>query len=435
MKRITAIYVRVSSREQALQGYSLDAQELKCRQYADLMGYDTENLVLYKDDGFSAKSLNRPRMQDLIKGIKDGKIVRVIVYKLDRLTRSVTDVYQLMQMFMDFDCELKAIVDSLDLTSANGRMLVGMLSIIAQWEREVISERTKDGLAEKVNQGKYPYGGRAPFGWDKQKDGKLCINEEQTSIKNAAADWILEGYSLSRVCELVQEHYGYKPTFDSLKRYMEDEKNIGILVYNGERKVDFVPALMDDNKFQEVQYYLSFRAHRAPFKSRYIFHSLVYCTKCGSRLDQRSTVKKQGAERKRYFYYSCPNCSKRISQKILIEQTFFDVAKALADWRQTERMKRVEISLNAINKKIQDLEQAYMDDEFDAKSYMKARQPLDKNVEDLEKQIRIFDVKDIDAFYALDYKDQYLIMDLVVSKVEVDLEKKRVVTLKFKSND
>ncbi|WP_288157304.1 hypothetical protein, partial [Faecalibaculum rodentium] len=87
------------------------------------------------------------------------------------------------------------------------------------------------------------------------------------------------------------------------------------------------------------------------------------------------------------------------------------------------------------NKKIQDLEQAYMDDEFDAKSYMKARQPLDKNVEDLEKQIRIFDVKDIDAFYALDYKDQYLIMDLVVSKVEVDLEKKRVVTLKFKSND
>uniref|UniRef100_UPI0023F02DB2 hypothetical protein n=1 Tax=Faecalibaculum rodentium TaxID=1702221 RepID=UPI0023F02DB2 len=113
----------------------------------------------------------------------------------------------------------------------------------------------------------------------------------------------------------------------------------------------------------------------------------------------------------------------------------FDVAKALADWRQTERMKRVEISLNAINKKIQDLEQAYMDDEFDAKSYMKARQPLDKNVEDLEKQIRIFDVKDIDAFYALDYKDQYLIMDLVVSKVEVDLEKKRVVTLKFKSND
>lgn len=428
MSLLTALYVRVSSREQALQGYSLDAQELKCRQYAELIGLDPQTLVVYKDDGYSAKSLDRPRMQQMLKDIRAGKIQRVIVYKLDRLTRSVMDVYRIMQMFLDNNCSLMAIVDNLDLSSANGRMLVGMLSIIAQWEREVISERTRDGLIEMVNQGKYPYGGPAPYGWIKLGDGRLGINEKEAAIKNAAADLILEGYSMRRACLILDEQYGKKCSLDTLKKYLLDKKNCGIFEYNGVEREGFVPAIMDKAKFEKVCYYMSFNEHRAPHKDKYLFHSLVYCSACGSRLQHSSTMKKK----KDYRYYACPECGKRINQDFLVHTLFFDVAKRLAELTNAEYYKKLEKSLKTVCEKVTSLEEEFLRGNYSSKAYLHALESLQNNEKDLRRQLHVFDVTKLSEFYELDVHQQYMIMNLIVARIDVDLSKKIVIHTQFK---
>ena len=167
-----AIYVRVSTKEQALTGYGVDAQitNITNRLIAD--NVDVSSVQIYADDGYSAKSLNRPAMQRLLKDVLDGKINEIIIYKLDRIARNVIDTYELLQFFLNQQCELKAIVDNLDIHSANGRLLVGVLAIIAQWEREVIRERTIDAIEEMLIQGKWPFG-QVPFGYVRNENDYL----------------------------------------------------------------------------------------------------------------------------------------------------------------------------------------------------------------------------------------------------------------------
>ena len=131
-QRKIAIYVRVSSRENAMNGYGLDAQETKCRQYVDLYDLNKDSIVLFKDKGISGKSLNRPEMKKLLYEVKNNRIEMIIVYKLDRLTRSVMDTYKLLYELQKYDCQLIAVMDRLDVNSANGRMIVGLLAVFAQ---------------------------------------------------------------------------------------------------------------------------------------------------------------------------------------------------------------------------------------------------------------------------------------------------------------
>ena len=162
MKRIIAMYLRVSTLDQARNGYGLGDQEVQCKKYIDLY-YSDDEVEIYKDDGYSAKNLERPEMARMLDDMKSGKIHTIIAFKLDRLTRNVVDTYKLIKQVMAYDCSLVAVVDRLDITSANGRMFVGLLSLISQWEREVISERTIAGLEQMARSGKYPCGGKAPY--------------------------------------------------------------------------------------------------------------------------------------------------------------------------------------------------------------------------------------------------------------------------------
>ena len=117
----------------------------------------------------------------MLKRIKNDEYDEVIVYKLDRLTRNVIDVYHLLQMFLEMDVNLIAILDNLDIKTANGRLLVGMLAIIAQWERETIVERTNDGLMQMALEGKYPIKG-FPFGYYKDEKNFLYIDPKTRPI-------------------------------------------------------------------------------------------------------------------------------------------------------------------------------------------------------------------------------------------------------------
>jgi len=148
-------YARVSTEEQASSGVSLQAQIEKLQAYASL--YDLEIVEIIQDGGQSAKTLNRPGIQQALKMMKNGQAHGILVAKLDRLTRSIIDLNTLISEYFSekakYQASLFSVADQVDTRSAGGRLVLNVLMSVAQWEREAIGERTKAALAYKKQQG------------------------------------------------------------------------------------------------------------------------------------------------------------------------------------------------------------------------------------------------------------------------------------------
>src|ERR1035437_4950189 len=161
-------YVRVSTDRQAEQGVSLEAQEAKIRAMATVQGAELLDVIV--DGGESAKSLNRPGLQQLLDLINAGKVDAVIVAKLDRLTRSVKDLCGLLELFEKRKVALVSVAESLDTGSAAGRLVITIMAAVSQWEREAIGERTREALRHKRTKGERV--GNIEFGFRLGADGK-----------------------------------------------------------------------------------------------------------------------------------------------------------------------------------------------------------------------------------------------------------------------
>src|ERR1700722_6163660 len=161
-------YVRVSTDRQAEQGVSLEAQEAKIRAMAIVQGAELIDVIV--DGGESAKSLNRPGLQRLLGLVNSGEVNAVIVAKLDRLTRSVKDLCELLELFEKRKVALISVSESLDTGSAAGRLVITIMGAVSQWEREAIGERTRDALRHKRSQGRRV--GNIAFGSRLAKDGE-----------------------------------------------------------------------------------------------------------------------------------------------------------------------------------------------------------------------------------------------------------------------
>ena len=162
---MTAVgYVRVSTGKQAL---SLEAQAEKIRAMATVHGAELLDLIV--DGGESAKSLNRPGIERVLQLVNARKIGAVIVAKLDRLTRSVKDLAELLELFSRRGVSLISVAESLDTGSAAGRLVLNIMTAVSQWEREAIGERTRDALAHKKAQGQRV--GTIPYGYQLAADG------------------------------------------------------------------------------------------------------------------------------------------------------------------------------------------------------------------------------------------------------------------------
>lgn len=186
-KTPTVAYLRVSTEKQADLGVSLDAQQAKVTQYAAL--YDLELVAIEIDAGESAKSLDRPALARALGMLEDGRAKALLVVKLDRLTRSVRDLCDLVDTyFRNGQCDLLSVGERVDTRSAAGRMLLNMLTVIGQWEREAIGERTAAAMQHKAKAGEYT-GGRARFGFKVSNDGVALVPDEaeQTAIAEARA--------------------------------------------------------------------------------------------------------------------------------------------------------------------------------------------------------------------------------------------------------
>jgi DNA invertase Pin-like site-specific DNA recombinase len=165
---LTIGYVRVSTDRQAEHGVSLEAQEAKIRAMATVQGAEPIDVIV--DGGESAKSLNRPGLQQLMGSVNTGKVQAVIVAKLDRLTRSVKDLCGLLELFEKRKVALISVAEALDTGSAAGRLVITIMGAVSQLEREAIGERTRDALRHKRSYGERV--GNIEFGYRLSADGR-----------------------------------------------------------------------------------------------------------------------------------------------------------------------------------------------------------------------------------------------------------------------
>lgn len=194
-------YIRVSTEQQADGGVSLDAQRQKLSAYA--LAMDLELVAVVEDAGASAKTLARPGLQDALRRIETGEAEGLLISKLDRLTRSVRDLGELVDRYFATRFSLLSVGDSIDTRTASGRLVLNVLTSVAQWEREATGERTRDALAHLRREG-VPLGGAA-LGWTRSEqtdaDGRRVVvevAEERETVSRIAA-LRAEGRSLREI--------------------------------------------------------------------------------------------------------------------------------------------------------------------------------------------------------------------------------------------
>ena len=154
-RMIAAVYIRVSTEDQAREGFSLGEQKEKLLQLCAFKGYKV--FKVYEDAGISAKDMeHRPAFQEMLRDMKDGKINYIVAYKLDRVTRSVRDLEELISQLEKYNCYLVCDRDDVNTSTANGRFFVRMLTVLSQLEIEIVSERTKFGLNGAIKSSHVP---------------------------------------------------------------------------------------------------------------------------------------------------------------------------------------------------------------------------------------------------------------------------------------
>jgi len=198
-----AIYTRVSTDNQAEKEFnSCEAQEEKIRAFIKSQN-NWEVFKVYSDSGYTGANLNRPALQELLQDIKQGEINIVLVYKIDRLTRSPKDFYQLIEIFEKYKVDFISITERFDTSTPAGRLLRNIMLTFAQFERELASERTKDKMLERAKKGMWN-GGIAPYGY-KKENKKLVINPKEAEIVRLIYEIYTTTGSLFQVYEKLKQ--------------------------------------------------------------------------------------------------------------------------------------------------------------------------------------------------------------------------------------
>jgi len=301
----TGIYVRVSTEEQAQEGFSIRAQEQKLKDLARIK--DWSIYKIYMDEGISGKNLvDRPAMQEMLADIKSGAVQNVLVFKIDRLTRSTADLIYLVDLFNQHDCAFNSLTESIDTQTASGRMFLKIIGIFAEFERENIIERVKVGLERKVHEG-YSIGGKASFGYDRPKSQKIqTINEQEAAIVREIFDmYVNDGvglYDIARRLNARKIPTKMGVTWDNsnLRRLLQNSNYIGNVRHHvkDEKRAYSVEgrheAIICQELFDAAQRLLGsnkkISPRKKPREGNY-FSGFLICGRCGYRMATHNVYK------------------------------------------------------------------------------------------------------------------------------------------------
>jgi len=196
-KPLAAIYIRVSTQDQAQHGFSLDAQEESLINYAKALGY--EILKIYRDEGKSAKNLNRPEMQNLLKDAEERKFQAIFIYKLDRFSRSLKDLILTIDKLKEWNIDFISLQDKIETASASGKLMFQIIGAFAEFERNIIGDRTTFGMERKAREGGFIT--KAPRGYKLVNKQLIKNDEESQKIKELFEEFLNSDISLTQLAK------------------------------------------------------------------------------------------------------------------------------------------------------------------------------------------------------------------------------------------
>lgn len=387
MRRVV-IYVRVSTQEQATEGYSIGEQLERLRLYCQAHGWIL--VEEYIDPGYSGANLDRPAISKLISDIGSGTFDTVLVYKLDRLSRSQKDTMHLIEdVFMANNIDFISMSENFDTSTPLGRAMIGILSVFAQLERDQIKERMGMGKEARAKEGKWQGGSTVPVGYEYDiASGQLVINEYEAIQVREVFNMVLAGVPYKTIAEtLTGKGYTYNSKnghvgiWDAkrVKYVLTNKLYIGYIRYKDTWFQGTHPPIVTAETFEKAQLLFAKRhesnmqcVKKRNGQTTYL-GGLLYCKKCGARYARNSGKKWKNNEPP--LYYSCysrshkvpkmikdPNCKNKTwrmtdldnivldeIKKLYLEPEYIDTIKSRESQRKTPANK-VEILKKEIRK-------------------------------------------------------------------------------------
>lgn len=303
-------YARVSTENQ-LENYSIEEQTERLKAYCAAKGWSLRKL--YVDGGYSGGNTNRPALQQMLSAIREGGVDAVVVYKLDRLSRSQKDTLTLIEdELLAHGADFVSINENFDTSTPFGRAMIGILSVFAQLEKDQITERFTMGRIGRSKAGYYHGGSHPPTGYD-YKDGLLVVNEyEAIQIREMFARFI-SGKSVNSISRYLSAHYATRWNPGKVLNALRNTVYIGKVHF---RKKDYdgihqplismedfqtAARLLDSASERELK---KTNAQKTPFRAGFLLSGLVYCGRCGARYSAN------------HGYYKCYSRSKASRQFI-----------------------------------------------------------------------------------------------------------------------
>ena len=433
--KIAGLYIRVSTEDQAREGFSLKEQEKRLRAMCEYKGYEVYKI--YKDSGISAKTGNyRPAFKELLQDIKDKKCNTIVVLKLDRLTRSVYDWENILKFLEENDAYLDCANDDINTTNANGKMVARLLTTVSQNEIERTSERTKIGLTGAIKVGHIPH--HAPLGY-KHEDKKLVIDYATKDVAIRIFNMYHDGLSYKKISNILNE----EKVLDKIN--WRDSTILNILenpIYKGDfihgRRTkkptyyfDVVEPLVTKEYWEECQVQQKKNSRSFQRTLTYLFMQKLKCPKCKRILGSKATTKKNGNS---YYYYYCHDCKISFKESE-IEKTIDEYMDSIVEYdsivnqyflpmikQKIENPKKeLEKELKSQKSKFDRIREAYINEVFTLNEYNQERKKVEDIINDLETKLNetelceklkftpndILVKRDIDFINSIKYPDKF----------------------------
>ena len=400
-KKKCGLYMRVSTEDQAREGFSLPEQKERLEAYCKFKDY--EIVDYYEDAGISAKTGNyRPEFERLKEDIKSKKINTVISLKLDRFTRSIYDWEEFITFLEENDAYIGCVNDDINTTTANGKMVSRLLVSVSQNEIERTSERTKIGLAGAIKQGHIPH--IAPLGY-KHENKTLVIDYSTKDVAYKIFDLCYNGYSYKKISNLFNEEkvLGKDNWRDStIQNIIQNEIYKGDFVHGKRTKnptyyENVVEPIVSKEMWEDCQIQKKKNARRYQRTLTYLYLQKLKCPKCNRILGGKATTKKNG---KPYFYYYCNDCKISFKEN-LINEYFNQFINELVEYdsvvnqfflpmiRQKFDEPREELKKEIIkqNEKLERIRKAYINGAFELDVYNKEKSIVENAINNLQSEL------------------------------------------------
>ena len=435
MKNLCGLYLRVSTEDQAREGFSLPEQKERLETFCKFKGYKI--IDYYEDAGISAKTGNyRPEFERLKDDIKSKRINTIIALKLDRITRSIFDWEKLMTFLDENDAYIDCANDEVNTTNANGKMVSRLLMSVSQNEIERTSERTKVGLAGAIKQGHLP--SQAPLGY-KHENKKLVIDYSTKDIVVRIFEMYYNGSSYQTISNKLNEEQVLGKTNwrdSTITAILENEVYKGDFVHGKRTKhptyyENVVEPIVSKEMWKDCQAQKKKNSRAYQRTLTYLFLQKIRCPRCNNLMGGKATKKKNGNV---YYYYYCNDCKLNLKENV-IEEYFENFINEIVEYDSVvnqfflpmikqkfdEPKELLEKELDKQNAKLDRIRKAYISGAFDLEEYNAEKKIVDEAISKIQSELNTTNIteelkftpqyillkRDIDFINKVKLKDEY----------------------------